>query len=202
MRGLIRSLVGLSIGAVVLSVIYIGLYSWSSGRTLADTVSGPYDDLLKKPIIVAIVFGTLGAVVSVLLRLSEFENATRRSRQFLLMTGIMLPIVGAVFASVTCALFASEIINFSFASANNKEALWNNSYFFIVIGFLSGFSERFTRGLLSTAENVVTRSCPAYNPDGRNGVLVLARNRELKVAVCARVGCRIDALGSQVTGGR
>ena len=32
------------------------------------------------------------------LQLSEFEVATRRSPQFLLMTGFMLPLVGAVFA--------------------------------------------------------------------------------------------------------
>jgi hypothetical protein len=166
MRGLIRSVIGLCIGAVVLSGVYIFLYKWSSARTWEDVVSGPYFDLLQKPIIVAIVFGLLGAVVSVLLRLSEFETATRRSRQFLLMTGIMLPIVGAVFASVTCALFASKIINFSFASESNQDALWKNSYFFIVIGFLSGFSERFTRGLLGTAENVVTRGADGSTVPG------------------------------------
>ena len=66
---------------------------------------------------VASVFGMLGAVVSVLLRLSEFENAQRRSRQFLRMTGVVLPLVGVVFAIVTCALFASNLINFSFGPA-------------------------------------------------------------------------------------
>src|SRR5215475_7145807 len=93
----------------------------------------------------------LGAAVSVLLRLSEFEKATRRSRHFLRMTGMMLPFVGAVFASVTCAVFQSGIVNVGAAVGNNSLP-----YFFIVIGFLSGFSERFTRGLLGAAESSLT----------------------------------------------
>jgi len=68
---------------------------------------------------VAAIFGILGSVVSILLRLSEFEGATRRSRQFLGMTGAMLPLVGGIFACVTCALVASGIINFNFAAKNS-----------------------------------------------------------------------------------
>lgn len=109
-----------------------------------------------KPLIVSAVFGMLGSIVSILLRLSEFELATRRSRQFLLMTGFMLPFVGAIFASVTCALFASGIINFNFANGGQGTVGINNPYFYVVVGFLSGFSERFTRGLLGKAESSLT----------------------------------------------
>ena len=103
--------------------------------------------------VVAATFGMLGAVVSVLLRLSEFENAQRRSRQFLRMTGVVLPLVGVVFACVTYALFTSDLINFG-------PAVEDNTSFFIVVGFLSGFSERFTRGLLGSVEQslLTTRS--------------------------------------------
>jgi hypothetical protein len=154
-RGLQASLIYLVMGGLLLFVVSSFLYSWSSSMPWEQVITGPYFRLLTSPVIVASTFGMLGAVVSVLLRLSEFENAARRSRAFLRITGVMLPVVGAVFASVTCALFASGMINFSFATGSDQKMLLNNTYFFIVIGFLSGFSERFTRGLLGTAENAL-----------------------------------------------
>ena len=155
MYGLITSLLCLSFGALAVLALPSLVYAWSSGVPLLDVISY----LLTLPashIIVASTFGMLGAAVSVLLRLSEFENATRRSRQFLRMTGAVLPFVGVVFASVTCAIFESGLFNFSSAVGSNGKPLLDNINFFIVIGFLSGFSERFTRGLLGTAERSLT----------------------------------------------
>ena len=149
MYGLITSLLCLSFGALAVLTLTFLVYAWSSispQEAIIDLLK-----LLPSPLIVASTFGMLGAAVSVLLRLSEFENATRRSRHFLRMTGVVLPFVGVVFASVICALFESGIVNVSSAVGSNSKI-----YFFIVIGFLSGFSERFTRGLLGTAERSLT----------------------------------------------
>jgi hypothetical protein len=160
MYGLIASLLWLSLGALAFLTLSSFVYAWSSGSPWQAVISGPYFRLLTSPVMVASIFGMLGAVVSVLLRLSEFEYARRRSRQFLRMTGVVLPLVGVVFASVTCALFTSGLINFSFAVGSERTPLLDNTYFFIVIGFLSGFSERFTRGLLGSTEQslMTTRS--------------------------------------------
>jgi hypothetical protein len=170
MYGLMASLLSLSLGALLVYVLSSFIYAWSSGSPWQAVISGPYFRLLTSPVVVAATFGLLGAVVSVLLRLSEFEHATRRSRQFLRMTGVVLPFVGVVFASVTCALFASGIINFSFAVGSDRAPLLDNPYFFMVIGFLAGFSERFTRGLLGSAEKslLMTRSeeHATMRPDG------------------------------------
>ncbi|MCR6630064.1 MAG: hypothetical protein NVV74_08420 [Magnetospirillum sp.] len=89
-------------------------------------------------------------MVSALLRLSEFEEAKRRSRQYLRLTGWVLPIIGATFAGVTFAMFKSGIVNFQPGGDGG------HTEFFMVIGFLSGFSERFTRGLLGAAETSLT----------------------------------------------
>jgi len=146
MRGLMLSVTCLALAAGFSSLIY--LLSGNSGIA--------YIKMVETPIIVAPLFGMLGSIVSILLRLSEFETATRRSRQFLRMTGMMLPLVGAIFACVSCAVFASGIINFGFASADGSLRSIESPYFYVVIGFLSGFSERFTRGLLGNAENILT----------------------------------------------
>lgn len=109
-------------------------------------------DLGQHPLIISIVFGILGSVVSILLRISEFEGSTR-SKQFLITTGAILPIVGAIFASVACALFSSKLITFSIGDASLPT---DNKYFYVVLGFLSGFSERFMRGLLGRVEDGFT----------------------------------------------
>jgi hypothetical protein len=155
MRGLLWSdtVITMLLGGLIIVSSFV--YSWSSKLPWKDVIVGPYFDLLQSPPIVAAALGVLGGTVSVLLRLSEFEGATRRSRQFLFMTGIMLPLVGAVFALVTCALFASKLINFSFAGGDGAV---HTPYFYMVIGFLSGFSERFTRGLLGSAEHTIAVS--------------------------------------------
>src|SRR5262249_54532703 len=84
------------------------------------------------------------------------------SRQFLRLTGLSLPIIGGVFAAVTASLFASKIINFSIQAPADNAAF--NTELFIVIGFLSGFSERFTRGLLTAAENTFASGRQSTRP--------------------------------------
>jgi hypothetical protein len=156
MYGLLASLLWLSLGTLALLTL---LAVVNSGST-QDHWRLLIGDYIQSSIMVTAIFGMLGAVVSVLLRLSEFENARQRSRQFLRMTGVVLPLVGVVFACVTWALFTSGLINFSFAVGSEQVPLLKNTSFFIVVGFLSGFSERFTRGLLGSAEQslMTTRS--------------------------------------------
>jgi hypothetical protein len=101
-------------------------------------------------ILVGTGFGILGSIVSLLLRLPEFEIMQGRSRQFLLLTGCTLPIVGGTFAAVISALFASHVISFSLSGTDPGTP---DIRLFFLIGFLSGFSERFSRGLLTSVEN-------------------------------------------------
>jgi hypothetical protein len=159
MRGLAYSaamLLGLGLIAFCILCLFAGLSSEGTGANrFVEATRLVMQTGVGSPLVIAVTFGTLGSIVSILLRLSEFEVATRRSPQFLMMTGFMLPLVGAVFASVSCALFASGIINFDFAATDHAGTL-SNPHFYIVIGFLSGFSERFTRGLLGRAEDLVT----------------------------------------------
>ena len=109
---------------------------------------------------VAGLFGVLGSIVSILLRLSDFAETKRKSRDFLFSTGFALPFVGLVFAWVTSALFSSHMINVGMSGTLTETADYGFS-FYIVIGFLSGFSERFTKGLLGATENTLTPTRPA-----------------------------------------
>jgi hypothetical protein len=168
MKGLAMSvgLLILFLVVVTLVVSSTAIYSAIIARTqradsIQQVLSG-YVTLWSSPLVMAVLFGILGSVVSILQRLSDFEGSTQKSRQLIVMTGAMLPLVGGTFAAVTYALFASGIINFQFAG-NAPQTI--DPRFFWVIGFLSGFSERFTTGLLVRAEPLVAGSPRNTVPD-------------------------------------
>jgi hypothetical protein len=99
-------------------------------------------------VLVAAISGMLGSVVSLLLRLGEFESTKGRSQMFLTLTGATLPVVGGIFGAFVAALLSSKIINIE---VGGSEGL--STWLYIVIGFLSGFSERFSRGFIRLAED-------------------------------------------------
>jgi len=92
-------------------------------------------------------FGCFGSVVSLLLRLPDFEILKGKSRTFLRTLGGTQPVIGGIFAFVLGALISAKIINISVGSSDLSPWL------FVVLGFLAGFSERFTRNLLHVAES-------------------------------------------------
>ena len=97
----------------------------------------------SRNIAIAILFGCLGSVVSLLLRIGEFEGAKGKSKAFLLLYGLTLPVVGGIFAAVISALLDLGVVSIG----NNRPQTY------IIVGFLSGFSERFTRNILGIAED-------------------------------------------------
>jgi hypothetical protein len=93
-------------------------------------------------------FGCWGGVVSLLLRLPDFEILKGKSRTFLRVSGGTQPLIGGLFAFVLGALISAKIINISVGGSSDL-----STWLFVVLGFLAGFSERFTRNLLHVAES-------------------------------------------------
>jgi hypothetical protein len=98
-------------------------------------------------VIVGSFFGYWGGVASLLLRLPDFEILKGKSRIFLRVSGAAQPLVGGIFAFVLGAIISARIINISVGGSSDL-SIW----LFVVLGFLAGFSERFTRNLLHVAE--------------------------------------------------
>jgi hypothetical protein len=99
-------------------------------------------------VLVGTLFGCCGGVVSLLLRLSDFEILKGKSRTFLRGSGATQPIIGGIFAFVLGALISANIINISVGGSSDL-----SPWLFVVLGFLAGFSERFSRSLLHVAES-------------------------------------------------
>jgi hypothetical protein len=152
MRGIMRFV--FASGMLLYLLIVFGLSFYRDAFHLDFATSEP------GKVVLAALFGCLGGVVSLLMRLTEFETTKGRSRQFLMPSGTTLPIVGGIFAAVIASLLSSKIINFGTSGADGL-----NIWLFVVIGFLAAFSERFTRNLLSIAENQFSRSSSKSEPN-------------------------------------
>jgi hypothetical protein len=107
---------------------------------------------------VAAVCGMLGSVISILLRLSEFETTRGRSQMFLILTGATLPLIGAFFGGFVAALLSAKIIAIDIGDKSSS-----STWLYVVLGLLSGFSERFSQGLIRIAED---RFAPSVGPPG------------------------------------
>ena len=148
MKGLLTAVVASLLAVILAIIVWLALVAKTDSSFEFVIL---YNWLLHK-LVVAAFFGMLGSAVSIMLRLADYEARPRRTREFLYLTGLLLPVVGIAFACVTCALFNSGIVTFPLASGKTLD----NPYFYVVIGFLSGFSERFTRNLLSTTETALS----------------------------------------------
>src|SRR5262249_41091577 len=119
-----------------------GVFSLPSVESLSGFLITPSGEVL-----LAAIAGMFGSVVSLLLRIGEFESTKGRSQMFLTLTGATLPIVGLIFGAFIAALFSSKLVNIG---VGGSEGL--NVWLYIAIGFMSGFSERFSRGFILIAE--------------------------------------------------
>jgi hypothetical protein len=99
-------------------------------------------------VLIGTFFGCWGGVVSLLLRLPDFEILKGKSRTFLRVSGGTQPVIGGIFAFVLGAVISAKIINISVGGSSDL-----SPWLFVVLGFLAGFSERFTRNLLHVAES-------------------------------------------------
>jgi hypothetical protein len=147
------------------AMIIIGLlfgYAWVTLNMInlpsEGTTNNGWAEMEITRVALAALFGCLGGVVSLLMRLAEFDKTKGRSKEFLMLSGGTQPLVGGIFAAVIAALFISEVIIIS--GINQSPKLW----LFVVVGFISGFSERFTQRMLGVAEN---RFSPASSQPDR-----------------------------------
>ena len=101
----------------------------------------------------AAMFGGLGSVVSLLLRIGSFEAVRGRSSLYLFLFGLVQPIIGLIIGGVVGAALAAHLINVSFQHTEENAPV--NVYFVAVVGFLCGFSERVAKTALATAGRAV-----------------------------------------------
>lgn len=96
--------------------------------------------------LVAMGAGGLGSSVSIMVRINEFGALKDDpDAAVLFLTGLFKPVIGASFALFFLAMFKAGLIPLKIDPAAEP-------YFVLATSFVSGFSERFARDVVSTAE--------------------------------------------------
>ena len=95
-------------------------------------------------------FGSLGAFVSIMQRLDHFVGLVDRPREYLRTTGFALPLIGGVLGALAAMVLLSNLLNVSIAGSSGSQDA--SFLVFAIVGFLAGYSERFSQSLVRLAE--------------------------------------------------
>lgn len=141
-RGMIRG----ALLCVVLAALAVGL-------ALLFTGLGLHDSGLERFVAVCAA-GSVGAIVSVLSRMASprpdaFSIDFEVGRKSVRWLGAIRPLTGAIFALAAYFALRSELVAVS-VPADDKAI-----YFYVVVAFTAGFSERWARVMMTTAEQKV-----------------------------------------------
>ncbi|HEY2220546.1 hypothetical protein [Actinomycetospora sp.] len=132
-------------------VIFAGLIIWY--------LSGPAELMLGTTPLSLVgtcaAAGGVGAVISVMVRITNNVNLNidyERGRAIAFLVGGFRPIIGAVFGGIILIFLKSGLIAVTIAPATLQDI----TLFYVALGFLAGFSERW-------AQDTIVNSAPAFS---------------------------------------
>ncbi len=101
-------------------------------------------------ILITVLSAGWGSVLSMATRLTNAETKFYdvNDHRVLFLTGFFKPLIGVIFSIFISALVMSGFIPLNINTENDK-------YLFAIIGFLSGFSERFAKDIISKTEKSI-----------------------------------------------
>ena len=142
--GVILFFVALFVTDVTLSYFW-QTADWSAAR--AAQYPGFYIFNVSPWLVIAIgSAGGLGSIVSLLTRIPSFTVFTGTDRRLLWMIGAMRPVIGIAFALFIFAVLQAQILPFAFPQGPQA------NFEYLAFAFIAGFSERLSRGVMSTVE--------------------------------------------------
>jgi hypothetical protein len=132
----LRGMIG---GTLVIAVFALGIW-WSF-------------DFMSRGIVLATALGAAGALLSVMSRMTDrkqgFELDYELGRRPLVVFGIFRPLLGAAFGLVLYAAIASGIVRLQINDSGTQ------TYFYALLSFAAGWSERLAKDVLDAADTTV-----------------------------------------------
>jgi hypothetical protein len=92
--------------------------------------------------------GAVGSIVSIMVRINQFSDVKVKDQSVLFFTGLFKPIIGMAFAIFIFAILNSGILPVTIQAG--KE-----TFFFIALSFIAGFSERFAQDVAIKTEQTI-----------------------------------------------
>ena len=102
------------------------------------------------PLLGSLGSGAVGAWISVTSRMASWSLSLdhQAGNKHLRILGLFRPVVGAVFATAIYFLISSEVLPITVDTSGRQEL-----FFFIAVGFLAGFQERWAQDMLSVGQD-------------------------------------------------
>jgi len=137
--------------ASLLAIDLVLSYFWqTAGWSVTATAQYPgfYIFNVSPWLIIAVgTAGGLGSIVSILTRIQSFAVLAGTDRRLLWMIGAMRPVIGIAFALFIFAVLQGQLLPFNFPEGPQA------NFEFVALAFIAGFSERLSRGVMSTVED-------------------------------------------------
>lgn len=134
-------------------IVYVfGMTLGIAGLGLLVGLLGAFVDsgtLDRRDLLGSLVAGGLGALVSVMSRISggHFSLASDFGARYPLFLGLLRPLIGSVFGLAIYFLFASGLVKISDLPPKGGDPN-TQLYFYAALAFIAGFSERWARDML------------------------------------------------------
>jgi hypothetical protein len=145
---LITSYLWLAFSLLVSLIIWIYYPSIFTPDGLRDAIGSGWGLAL-----IAGMSAYLGAITSVFMKANDYAKITRIDLSQLFWTGVLKPFIGVLFGIIIFSFFQTGL----FQIADFKDNISKAINMTILLGFLSGFRERFAGDVLTRAESTLTK---------------------------------------------
>jgi hypothetical protein len=156
-----------------LTILNSNLAELNAQYSKRQSVNQKYNEFLLQ-LSLAISAGTLGSIISILIRIEEFQKKKYSEPLTPFLVGAFKPMIGGAFAVLFLALINSGLISmfinpniFKLNPTTNQESSQDQQRSLIfVIAFVVGFSERLAKDFIGKAEEIASgnRENPEYKP--------------------------------------
>jgi hypothetical protein len=133
-----RVILGLSMLLYIAVPLLLVVWPWLSNR---EQLFGIETGMLG----VVVFGGALGSVVSIMVRIHDFAGLDNQDPSVLFLTGFFKPVIGVSFALFVYAMLEAGLIPVEIKAESER-------FFYAALSFISGFSERFARDVVTRAE--------------------------------------------------
>ena len=107
--------------------------------------------------------GAVGSIVSMLVRIQDFDDEKAEHRAILFFTGFFKPVIGVASALFMVIILEAGLIPLGIADTDRRV------FFFLALAFVAGFSERLASDLVSQAEGTVLKGGKGNQGPGGSG---------------------------------
>ncbi|MEM9538388.1 MAG: hypothetical protein AAGA60_02630 [Cyanobacteria bacterium P01_E01_bin.42] len=106
--------------------------------------------------------GAFGSIISLFIRMHDFEEKEYSNPLVLLLTGALKPLIGAIFGLLLCGVLKSGILTIRIEAAPEQHK--SDELLFCSLAFVVGFSERLAKDVIKRTENTLLGSSERQLP--------------------------------------